>query len=223
MSQVNRLSFYKCTGTGYERGWYTNCKCRYRVFSGARNTKKSYDMIGLEVLSKIISNPLRNVLILRQIGGSNRFSTFSTLCLLIHQPDVSNPSISFDDYFDINQSTMTIRYKPTGQLILFDGMLNPTKITSARMPRGFLTDVYVEEAYELKDFESWRKVDGTIRGKLPDGLFHQITFCLNPWNKNHWIYEHFFKGRLEDDLEYLDTHDYQDWMDENLILDYGKG
>ena len=63
MSQVNRLSIYKCTGTGYERGWYTNCKCRYRVFSGARNTKKSYDMIGLEVLSKIISNPLRNVLI----------------------------------------------------------------------------------------------------------------------------------------------------------------
>lgn len=221
--ELQRLSFYKCTGKGYERGWFTNCKCRYRVYAGARNTKKSYDMIGLEVLAKILSDPRRNILILRQISGSNRYSTFSTLCLLIHQPDVNNMFLSLDKYFNINQTTMTITYKPTGQMILFDGMLNPTKITSTRMPRGYLTDVYVEEAYELKDFESWRKIDGTIRGKLPDGLFHQITFCLNPWNKNHWIYEHFFKGRLEDDMNYLDTHNYQDFKDEELVLDYGKG
>lgn len=218
-----RLSIYNCIGKGYTTGWWTNCHCRYRVFKGARNTKKSYVMIGLEVLDKIISSPQRNVLILRQIGGSNRFSTFSTICLLIHQPDINNPDISFDRFFDINHSTMTIKYKPTGQLILFDGMLNPTKITSARMPRGFLTDVYVEEAFELKDYEGWRKVDGTIRGKLPEGLFHQITFCLNAWNKDHWLYEHFFAGRLEDDLDYLLNHNYQDYLDENLVIDYGRG
>lgn len=218
-----QLSIYKCTGKGYERGWFTNFKGRYRVFKGARNTKKSYVIIGLEILCKILSDPRRNVLILRQIGGSNRFSTFSTLCLLIHQPDINNPEISLDEYFDINQSTMTIKYKPTGQLILFDGMLNPTKITSARMPRGFLTDVYIEEAFELKDYEGWRKVDGTVRGKLPEGLFHQITFCFNAWNKNHWLYEHFFKDRLEDDLDYLLTHDYQDFLDEDLVMDYGRG
>ena len=218
-----KLSIYNCTGKGYERGWWTNCKCRYRVYKGARNTKKSYVMIGLEVLDKIISDPRRNVLILRQIGGSNRFSTFSTLCLLIHQPDFRNPEITFDPYFKINESTMTITYKPTGQLILFDGMLNPTKITSTRMPRGYLTDLYVEEAFELTDYEGWRKVDGTIRGKLPEGLFHQITFCLNAWNKDHWIYEHFYKGRLEDDLSYLMTHDYQDYYNPEEIIDYGKG
>jgi len=220
---MKKISIYNLIGKGYENGWFTNCHCRYRIFAGARSTKKSYDILGLEVLMKILSDERRNVLILRQIGGSHRYSTFSTLCLLIHSPNFNDYSITLDDYFDINQSTMTIKYKPTGQLILFDGMLNPTKITSTRMPRGFLTDVYVEEAFELKSFEDWRKVDGTIRGKLPQGLFHQITFCLNPWNKNHWIYEHFFKGRLEDDLNYLIENDYQDWKDEDLIIDYGKG
>ncbi len=217
------LNIAKIIGKGYGNGWFTNNQCRYRVFKGARATKKSYVMIGVEVLTKIITCPLRNVMILRQVGGSNRLSTFATLQLLIHRPDVAHPEITLDSYFDINQSTMTIRYKPTGQLIVFDGLLNPTKITSTRMPRGFLTDIYVEEAFELKNYEDWRRVDGTVRGKLPKGYFFQITFCFNAWNKEHWLYEHFFKGRLEDDLEYLLTHDYQDWCDPNLIIDYGKG
>lgn len=217
------LDFYKAIGTGYENAWFTNNSCRYRVFKGARNSKKSYVICGLEILAKIICCPERNILVLRQINGSNRYSTFSTLCLLIHQPDINHPEISLDSEFDINQTTMTIKYKPTGQLILFDGMLNPIKITSTRMPRGYLTDVYVEEAFEIKEFDDWRKVDGTIRGKLPKGLFHQITFCFNAWNQEHWLYEHFFKGRLEDNLDFLLNHDYQEWCDPNLILDYGKG
>jgi len=220
----NSLSMQKLAGKGYGRGWFTNCHCRYRVFAGARNTKKSYDILGLEVLCKILDNPLRNILILRQVGANNRYSTFATLDMLIHQPDPTRPEISFDRFFKINSSTMTITYKPTGQQIIFAGMYpDPTRITSMRMARGYLTDVYVEEAFQLNDYEGWRRVDGTIRGKLPNGLFHQITFCLNPWNSNHWIYNHFFKGRLEDNLEDLMNNDYIDFMDENMYLDYGKG
>lgn len=224
MLETYKLSVQKLIGKGYNNAWFTNCKCRYRVFAGARNTKKSYNLIGLEVLIKILSNPLRNILILRQVGASNRYSTFSTLCMLIHQPIPENSNISFDKYFKINQSSMTITYLPTGQQIIFGGMFpDATRITSMRMPRGFLTDVYIEEAYELKDYDSWRLVDGTIRGKLPEGLFHQITFCLNPWNKNHWLYEHFFKGRLEDNIDDLLNNDYVDFKDEDLVIDYGKG
>ena len=224
MSKKIKVSIQNLIGKGYGRGWFTNFKGRYRVYAGARNTKKSYVMIGLEVLIKIITNPLRNILILRQIGSNNRYSTFTTICMLIHTPDPRHPEISLDRYFKINSSTMTITYKPTGQQIIFAGMYpDPTRITSMRMERGFLTDVYVEEAYELKSWDDWRRVDGTIRGKLPDGLFHQITFCLNPWNKNHWIYEHFFKGRLEDDLDALMNNDYIDFRDDNLIIDYGRG
>lgn len=213
----NTISMYEKIGKGYTKGWWTNFKGRYRVFKGARNTKKSYVMIGLEVIDKILSDSRRNILILRQIGSNNRYSTFSTLDMLINL-------LGIEKYFKINSSNMTITYLPTKQQIIFAGMYpNPTRITSMRMARGYLTDVYVEEAFEVIDYEGWRKIDGTIRGKLPEGLFHQITFCFNAWNKNHWLYDHFFKGRMEDDLEYLLTHNYQDWIDKDLVIDYGKG
>ena len=102
-------------------------------------------------------------------------------------------------------------------------MKDAEKIPGMTVPVGYLTDVYVEEAFEIDDYEAWRKVDGTIRGKLPEGLFFQITFCFNAWNKEHWLYHKFFEGRLEDDLDYLLTHTYMDWMDENLIIGEGKG
>lgn len=218
-----QLSIANSIGKGYGRGWFTNCKCRYRCFKGARNTKKSYNLIGFEVLCKIFSDSRRNVLILRNTLSSNRLSTFTTLCKIISMPDMNNPEISLSRYFKIDENEMIITYKPTKQQIIFKGMDNPDKIQSIRTAVGFLTDVYVEEAFEIKNYEKWRKVDGSIRGKLPFGLFHQITFIFNSWSKNHWLYEEFFKGRLEDDLDYLLSHDYQDWEDENLIIGYGKG
>lgn len=220
-----RLSIYQLIGTGYTKGWYKNCHCRYRGFKGARNTKKSYVIDGLEVLSKIISNPYRNVLMVRETYNSHRYSTFATLQMLINMPNPNNPDISLANYFKINKSDMTITYIPTGQMILFKGFDDPYKLTSIRVPVGFLTDVYVEEAFEIDDYEAFRKLDGSIRGKLPDGLFHQITFTFNAWNKGHWLYDKFFKGRLEDDYEYLLTHDYQDYCNPDEIIEggYGKG
>lgn len=223
MSQSNRLSIYKCTGTGYERGWWTNCHCRYRIFKGARNTKKSFDMIGYEPIDKILSDPRRNVLILRQTFNSHRLSTFSTICQLIDMPDVNNPTLSLRKYFKISTNEMVITYKPTGQMIIFKGMDDPQKIQSIRVPKGYLTDVYVEEAFELNDYEQWRKIDGSIRGKLPNGLFHQITFCLNGWDIGHWLYDKFYKDRFEDDYGYLSSHAYQDYLDKDFLGDYGIG
>ena len=64
-------------------------------------------------------------------------------------------------------------------MILFKGFDDPQKIQSIRFPVGYLTDVYIEEAFEIDDYEAFRKLDGSIRGKLPDGLFHQITFLFH--------------------------------------------
>lgn len=211
-----KISFYEKTGKGYENGWWTNCHCRYRCFKGARNTKKSYVIMGLEVINKILTDERRNVLMIRNTLSSHRTSTFTTICMLI---DI----LGLSRYFKINNSDMTITYLATKQVILFKGMDDPQKIQSIRVKKGYLTDVYIEEAFELKDYESWRKVDGSIRGKLPKGLFFQITFCFNAWNKKHWLYEHFFKGRMEDDLNYLLQNDYQEWCDPDLIIDYGRG
>jgi len=215
---MGNISIKKLIGRGYTKGFFTNCKCRYRVFKGARNTKKSYVMIGIESLIKIISDPNRNILFIRKTQKTHKYSTFSTTIYLIN-------SLKLNKYFKINKHDLEITYKPTGQMMIYRGAKGEDglKVTSMRSEVGYLTDVYIEEAFELDDYEVWRQIDGSIRGDLPEGLFQQITFCFNAWNKDHWLYEKFFKGRLEDDLDYLLTHDYMDYLDEEYIGDYGKG
>ena len=63
-----------------------------------------------------------------------------------------------------------------------------------------------------------------MRGKLPEGYFFQLTLCLNAWSQDTWIYERFFKGRLEDDYEKLDDPNtkYMDYYDPNFRL-FGRG
>lgn len=210
------LDISKAVGKGYSRGWFTNCKCRYRFFVGARNTKKSKVIIGYESIMKIISDERRNILICRQNDVDNRQTSFENICSCIYD-------LGFEKYFHITKMPLEITYKPTGQKIIFRGLNNPTSLNSLTFAKGFLTDVYIEEAFEIQSYEDFRKLDGSLRSKLPKGLFLQITCCMNAWAQDHWIYHEFFKDRLEDDFEYLKTHDYADFKDENFIGPYGKG
>lgn len=222
-SRSNSLSIYSLIGKGYESVWWTNYKGRYKALKGARNTKKSYDFIGWESLDKILSDPRRNVLFIRKTQKTHRTSTWPTIKRIINQPIPNDPTITLNPYFKFNESNLTITYKPTGQKIIMLGFDDPQKLQGIQVEQGYLTDVYVEEAFEIDDYEQWQMLDGSIRGKMPDGLGIQITFLFNSWYQDHWLYNELFKGRLEDDAEYLDTHDHMEWIDPDLILGYGKG
>lgn len=74
-----QLSLSKLIGGGYTDAWFTNCRVRYRLFCGARSTKKSYNIIGCEPIIKILSDPRRNILIARQNDSDNRQSTFENI------------------------------------------------------------------------------------------------------------------------------------------------
>ena len=218
------LSFARLAGRGYTRAWWTNCRCRYRVFEGARNTKKSHVMLGLEPIDKILTCPYRNVLMLRQTLASNRNSTFAKLVSLIRSPDPTRPELTLQDKFSINSTNMTITYRPTGQKIIFDGLANPTKIKGTAFETGLLTDIYIDEAYEVEDEKAFRDVDGSLRGDLPKGAPPlQITLALNPWNANHWIHERFVRGRLDDDYQALESHDARVYVDEGYKGEFGRG
>lgn len=220
-----KLSIKGLLGGGYDNGWFENCHCRYRLFKGARNTKKSINILGFEVLFKIMMDKRRNVLIIRNTNTSNRDSTFATLLRIINQPDMNTPEINLSRYFKVNRNEMLITYIPTGQVIMFRGCDDVQKIQGIRVVHGWLTDVYFEEAFEIKSYQEFRVIDGTFRkGKdMPNDLDIQLTLCFNAWNKDHWLYTEFFKGRLEDDYNYLETHDYQDFKDEEMFFGFGKG
>lgn len=212
------LSLRKVFGTGYDDALFFNNRCRYRLFVGARSTKKSYNIIGCEPIFKILFCPERNILIVRQNDCDNRQSTYENICARIID-------LGLENSFKMNKNPLSIEYKPTGQQIIFRGLNNPTSLNSITFSHGYFTDVYIEEAFEIESFADFRKLDGSVRGKLPDHLFFQVTLCFNPWDGDSWLNEEFFKGRLEDDFDKLDDPDtaYMDYCDPNFVGPYGKG
>lgn len=215
----NRLmSVPLAIGKGYSRGWFTNCRARYRIFEGARSTKKSYDMVGYEPLIKVVTDPNRNILVMRQNDVDNYQTTFTRIVKCIND-------LGWTDYFTIHTNPHEIIYKATGQKIIFRGLNNPTALNGLDFAVGYFTDTYIDEAYEVGDYEAFQKLDGTMRGKLPEGTFFQLTLCLNPWSQETWIYTEFFKGRLEDDYKTLDDPKvkYMDYYDPDYQGMFGKG
>ena len=192
---VKEIDYYKVIGTGYENGWFTNCPVRYRLFEGARNTKKSKDIIGYETIMKIVSDEFRNIMVTRKNDSDLRQSAYENICGCIYD-------LGWERSFAMRKNPLEIEYIPTGQKIIFRGLNSPTSLNSITFKHGFLTDVYIEEAFELESFADFRKLDGSLRGKLPDGYFLQITMCFNAWDGLTWLYHEFFKDRLEDDYEY---------------------
>jgi len=57
----------------------------------------------------------------------------------------------------------------------------------------------LEEAYEVTDPEAFRKLEMSIRGQLPPGLFKQFTLTFNPWREN-WIKERFWDNAEKEDV-----------------------
>lgn len=214
------ISIRQLMGNGYEDIYFDNCpQVRYRVVLGARSTKKSTDICGYEPLLKIFSNPIRNVLILRLNDSDNGRSTFPLIEKCARRMGV------YEQLHFKNQIPREIVYERTGQKIMFGGFNNASDLTSIQVPTGELTDIYIEEASQIDSIEDFQILDGSIRAKLPVGVFLQITFLLNPWDIHSWIYETFCDGMIAEDYDYLEHHDHQfvvypDFMKAGL---FGKG
>ena len=208
------ISIYEKIGKGFEKAW--NFKGRYRIIKGSRNSKKSVVMLGYRIIMDILENSQNNVMVIRQNERDNRQSTFSNIIKWMNELGIA-------EFFKITTNVMEIIYKPTGQKIFFRGLNNPTSLTSTTVSNGVLSKIYIEEAFEIKTYDDFRKVDGSLRGKPPEGVHYQITLVLNAWSIKSWIYERFFKDRFEDNYEYLLTHPYDEYMDEKFVGDYGIG
>ena len=215
---IKRFDVQKIFGKGYNNGLFFNFKGRYRFYCGSRSSKKSQNMLGYEVILKILSDPRRNIVMCRQNDVDNKNSTYANLIKCIEDLDMSGD-------FAIRKQPLEIEYKKTGQMIIFKGLNNPTSITSSKFPHGELTDIYIEEAYECQNFDDFLKLDGSLRvsGEVAKSLGIQITCVMNPWSPDHWIFTEFFRGRLEPTEEYMETHKFDDYRDDNFVGPFGKG
>lgn len=222
---VRTLDVQKILGKCYNNGWFTNTRnIRYRLFKGARNTKKSHNMIGNEAVIRMISDDITNILVLRRYDVDNRNSTFANICRAIND-------LGLDEYFKTRTQPLEIEYRD-GRKIMFAGMNNPTSLNSIACKVGMLTAVYIEESYEIESWDAFVKLDQSIRAGMTYNekgelvkvdVPQQITMCFNAWSDQTWLYTEFFKNRLEDDVEYLETHKYMDYRDDNFVGPGGTG
>jgi phage terminase large subunit len=92
--------------------------------------------------------------------------------------------------FVINESKMTILYKPTGNTIISKGFRKSAGNRSAKLKSlAGLTHVLIEEADENTQADV-NKLDDSIRTNRIEDI--QIIFLHNPPSKNHWITKRFY-------------------------------
>jgi len=178
-------------GRGYKEFW--NWKGRYLVCRGSRGSKKS-TTAALKIICEMMRIPDSHTLVVRKYASLHRNSTFAQLIWAIHRLHV-------DHLWKINQTMMTITYKPTGQQIIFKGLDDVLGITSLTTATGALCFIWIEEAFQIVE-DDFNKLDLSLRGELPPGAYAQIILTFNPWSSQSWLKSRFFDcGCPPDPLE----------------------
>lgn len=161
---------------------------------------------------------------MRKVFKDHKDSTYAQLKWAIRR-------LKVEHLWEWTKSPLEIRYKPTGQKILFRGLDDPMSVTSITVDVGYLCWAWFEEAYQILNEDDFNKVDMSIRGELPPGYFKQITLSFNPWNEKHWLKRRFFDVHDNNILalttnykcnEFLGDDDRQlfDWMKKNNLRRY---
>lgn len=179
---MTNVSLKSIIGKGYREYW--RFKGRYRVVKGGRGSKKS-TTTALNLIYRMMKYPKANVLVVRKVYKDHKDSTYAQLKWAIHRLNVEH-------LWEWKVSPLEIRYKPTGQKIMFRGLDDPMSVTSITVDNGYLCWAWFEEAYQVLNEDDFDKVDMSIRGELPSGYFKQITLSFNPWNEKHWLKRRFF-------------------------------
>ena len=192
-------------GKGYKDFW--NFKGRYRVCKGSRGSKKS-KTTALFFIYSMMKYPGANLLVVRKVYRTLKDSCFTDLKWAIN-------ILGVQDYWSVKESPLEIIYIPTGQKILFRGLDDPLKVTSITVETGNLCWAWIEEAYEINKEQDFNMLDESIRGKIEEPLYKQITLTFNPWNERHWIKKRFFDA--EDDNVMAKTTNYMcnEWLDDS--------
>lgn len=198
-------------GKGYGEFWRSTK--RYRVVKGSRASKKS-TTAALWCITKLMEYPLANLLVVRKVYSSLRDSCFATLKWAINRLGVTK-------YWKAKSSPLELEYLPTGQKILFRGLNEPMSLTSITVAKGYLCWCMIEEAYQI-DEEDFKIIEGSFRGKMPEGYFINFTLLFNPWDVNSWLKSRFFDKPDKDVLAMTTTYKCNEWLSAADIKYYEK-
>lgn len=105
-------------------------KHTHYLLKGGRGSTKSSFLGGIAIPLLIIANPSVHAVCFRKIANTVQRSTFAQVVWGIY-------ALGLESLFEIPKSYSTpIRYKPTGQTIMFMGLDDPQKVKSIKVPLG---------------------------------------------------------------------------------------
>jgi phage terminase large subunit len=131
-------------GSGYESFW--NCRKRYRIVKGGRASKKPKTAALFFIYSLMkfyhVHNTKPCLLVIRKFLNTHRTSTRSDLIWAVNRLNVSH-------LWEAPRGELTLKYLPSGQVILFRGFDDPESLTSISVSTGYLCWAWVEEFFQI--------------------------------------------------------------------------
>lgn len=152
---------------------------------GGRGSLKS-SWASLEVIDILEKDPEAHAVVLMKYKNSLRDGAYAQVVWAIKEKGLE------DDY-DMPETTLRIKKKSTGQLIIFRGCDNPKKMKSVKVPFGYVKATWFEEADMFKGLAEIRTVNqSSTRGTDSEGKTEGVRmYTYNPpRSKACWINEH---------------------------------
>jgi len=184
------------------------------ILKGGRGSTKSSFLGGIAIPLLIMANPQAHAVCFRKIGNTVQRSIFAQVVWGIYQ-------LGVESLFDIPKSYSTpIRYKPTGQTIMFMGLDDPQKVKSIKVPFGYVAITWWEEFDQYSGPKEIRTaLQSTMRGG--DKFWNFMSFNP-PISMNNWANEYAEDQKQREDTlvihnTYLDVP--REWLGEAFITE----
>ena len=156
----------------------------YDLFGGRGSTKSSF--IGVEIPLGVMQDPNANAVAFRKVASTIGTSVFEQVLWGIEALGVS-------DLWKATTSPFKLRYKPTGQVILFRGLDKAKKLKSIKVAKGYLKYLWFEELDEFAGEEEIRSVQQSVmRGGSKFVVFKSFN---PPISRSNWANEYVLKPR----------------------------
>lgn len=136
---------------------------------GGRGSAKS-SFLAIELILELLRHPDAHAIVYRRVANTLRESVYEQLIRAVSW-------LKLDGFFEYRLSPLEIRYRPTGQRILFRGADDPAKSKSIALRSGYFGVIWFEELAEFRDMDAIR----TIRASVIRGGHETLTFySYNP-------------------------------------------
>lgn len=187
----------------------------YWLNGGRGSTKSSF--ISLEIIMGIVRTKDANAIIYRKVAATLRESVYEQMIWAIDM-------LGWHDFFEFRLSPLEIRYKPTGQRIMFRGADDPGKSKSIKLAKGYFAYLWFEEVTEFHSAFELRTIKASVIRGTPKSCHAQIFISYNPpMSARNWVNAEAQKivdGRCVHKSCYLDIP--PEWLGKNFIAEAEK-